>query len=182
MFQNPRRYIAIQAMIEFITNAVLNAAIGWYWTQGLERIPLWGWSSMAIDMVPTGFGIATCLSLIFTWRLHRRLRFGTTSAASLYPGRVPRMVHRLPLNPWIRSLLIGIAGVLAALATILVIDAAGIETMARGDFIALKTVFAALIAAGAMMMAGYRALGDGITPQKPMGHWPDRHTRRRSTL
>jgi hypothetical protein len=178
MFQDPRRYIAIQAMIEFITNAILNAAIGWYWTQGLERIPLWGWSSMAIDMVPTGFGIATCLSLIFTWRLHRRLRFGTTSPAALYPGRVPRMVHRLPLNAWIRSVLIGIAGALAALAMILVIDAADIETMKREDFIALKTIFAALVAAGAMMMAGYRALGDGITPQKPMGHWPDRHTRR----
>jgi len=179
MFRYPRRYIAIQAMIEFISNAILNAGIGWYWTQGLERIPLWGWSSVAIDLVPTGFGIAICLSLIFTLRLHRRLRVGTTAPATLYPGRVPGMVHRLPLNPWIRSALIGSTGALAALATILLMYANGIETLARDDFIVLKTVFAAFVASGAMLLAGYRALGDGITPQTPNGHWPRRGTKRR---
>ncbi len=172
MFQDPRRYIAIQATIEFITNAVLNAGIGWYWTQDMESIPLWGWSSVAIDMVPTGFGIATCLGLIFTWRFHRRLRFGATSPADLYPGRVPGLVHRLPVNPWMRAILMGLTGALTALAIILIMIAAGAETIARDDFVMLKAGFAGLVAAMAMFAAGYRALGDGVTPQKPMGFWP----------
>lgn len=172
MFADPRRYITVQAIFEFFSNAVVNAAIGWYWTQGFDRIPLWGWPSATIDLIPTGFGIGFCLSLILTWRLHRRLRNGVTRPAAIYPGGVPSFIHRLPLDPWLRCLLIALGGVLAALLLIAAMWLLGVETLARVDFVILKTVFAAVVAIATMYMAGYRALGDGVTPQKPKGYWP----------
>ena len=54
----------------------------------------------------------------------------------------------------------------------------GIGSMERPDFIALKTVVAGAIAAAAMMVAGYRALGDGVTPEKPLGTWHEQKIRR----
>ncbi|MGE0153565.1 MAG: hypothetical protein AB7R90_13190 [Reyranellaceae bacterium] len=174
MFRSAPRYIAVQAAVEFFVNAALNGAIGWYWTSGLEHMPLWGWPSAALDLLPTGFGIALLLSLAFTWRFHRRLRAGTTAPAARYPGRVPGFVHRLPLNAWWRCGLIGLAGAVLAVVLLMALQAAGTRTLERWDFILLKTVFAALVATGAMLIAGYRALGDGVTPQRPMGYWTDR--------
>lgn len=173
MFANPRRYIAIQALVEFVGNAVFNAAIGWYWTQGFERVPIWGWASVAADLLSTGFGIGFLLSLIFTWRLHRRLRRGMTDLALAYPGAVPRIVHGLPFNPWLRSTTIGLIGVAAGAVLVAILQGWGMQTLARADFIALKTVFAAVVAAGAMLAAGYRGLGDGVSPDRPKGYWPD---------
>jgi hypothetical protein len=174
VFRSPHLYIAVQAIIEFIGNAVLNGAIGWYWTQGFERVPLWGWASAAIDLLGTGFGIGFALTLVFTWRFHRRLRLGTTQPFADYSQRVPGPIQRLPFDPWRRSVLIGLAGAVVAIVPLLLLQLAGMSTLARPDFIMLKTVLAGLIAAGAIAAAGYRALGDGVTPQKPRGYWPDR--------
>jgi hypothetical protein len=170
MFLNAKRYIAIQAMVEFTGNALLNGAFGWYWTQGLERVPLWGWASVAADLLGTGFGIGICLALIFTWRCHRRLRAGTTLPAEAYPGRLPGLVHRLPYNPWIRAGMMGLAGAGMAMILILLLQAMGNQDIDRADFIVLKIVFAAIVAAVAIMVTGYRALGDGVTPERPRGY------------
>lgn len=178
MFRNPHRYIAIQAMVEFVGNAVLNGVIGWYWTDGLERVPLWGWLSVASDLAGTCFGIGLVLTLVFTWRLHRRLRGGLTLPTVDYPGRLPGLIRRLPFNPFARALCVGTGGLAFAGTAILAVQAVGMDSLQRFDFVALKTIFAGIVAATAMTVCGYRALGDGVTPERPLGYWPDRHLRR----
>ena len=178
MFRSPHRYIAIQAMVEFVGNAVLNGVIGWYWTDGLERVPLFGWLSVASDLAGTCFGIGLVLTLVFTWRLHRRLRGGFTVPIDGFPGRLPSLVNRLPFNPFARGVAVGVAGLVVAGAVVLVLLASDAETLGRTDFIVLKTLLAGSVAAASMIMAGYRALGDGVTPGRPLGYWPDRHLRR----
>ena len=172
MFRDAKRYIAVQAVVEFVGNAVLNGVFGWYWTQGMERVPLWGWASVAADLTGTGFGIGLVLALIFTWRCHRRLRAGTTLPAQAYPGRLPRLIHQLPFKPWWRAGSIGLAGACMAVFLILLLHALGHRSIDRTDFIVLKIVFAAIVAAVAIVIVGYRALGDGVTPERPRGYWP----------
>lgn len=178
MFRNPHCYIATQALVEFCGNALLNGVIGWYWTEGLERVPLWGWLSIASDLVGTCFGIGFVLTLVFTWRFHRRLRAGLTQPLTLYPGpSLPRLVHGLPLDPWARSLLIASGALAIAGLAVLAIQMLQLEGLSRTEFIALKALLAGVVAFITMNVAGYRALGDGVTPERPLGDWPERHLR-----
>lgn len=178
MFRSPHRYIVVQAMVEFIGNAILNGAIGWYWTDGLERVPLFGWLSVASDLAGTCFGIGFVLTLVFTWRFHRRLRGGFTLPIDEFPGRLPSFVGCLPFNPFARGVAVGVVGLAVAGMVVLILLASGAESLGRTDFIVLKTLSAGIVAAASMFMAGYRALGDGVTPERPLGYWPDRHLRR----
>lgn len=173
MFRHPWRYIGIQAAVEFAGNAALNAAIGWYWTQGLELVPLWDWwGSAAVDLLPTGFGIGLALCLIFTWRLHRRLRAGTTAAGDGSTGSFVRLCRLLPFNPWRRALAIGLGGAASAVVLLLALQLVSPDGLARDAFIAVKALFAGVVALSAMLVIGGCALADGVTPQQPRGYWP----------
>jgi hypothetical protein len=68
---------------------------------------------------------------------------------------------------------IGLIGVAAGAVVVAILQGSGIQALARADFIVIKAVFAAIVAAGVMLAAGYRGLGDGVSPDRPKGYWPD---------
>jgi hypothetical protein len=156
-----RRYLLVEQGIgAAIFNLVLNGVIAWFAVRSLERVPLWGETSIGVDTLFTTF-----LLPFFTCLVVTRLARGMVQKGKLPPVAWRRADHatlgRLPARTVTRALVLGLAG-LVAFGPVVVWALAALEVreMEVWSFITFKALFAAVLAAIFTPLIAVLALGD----------------------
>jgi hypothetical protein len=156
-----RRYLLIeQGVGAAIFNLLLNGVLAWLSVRSLERVPLWGETSIAVDTLFTTF-----LLPFFTCLIVTRLALGMVRKGKLPPVAWRRADHatlrRLPARTVTRALLLGLVG-LVAFGPVMVWAFAAFEVREMGvwSFVTYKALFAAALAAIFTPLIAVLALGD----------------------
>lgn len=103
-----RSIVLRETLISTIPNAVVSAGFVWLVFGGQPRIGLWGMGGLAFDLVPTTFMLTLMTTIALTLLIRRRLR--------AQPQAVPRAGAaplRLPANPVLRGIVLGLGLLLA---------------------------------------------------------------------
>ncbi len=140
-----RRLLLVeQGLHAFVINVVLNGAIAWLLLRNETSLTLWGEGGFGADLLITAFLMPFAICLIVSTILTRQIASG--KLPGLPPERVPASgLHRRPL--WLRSLLLGAAGVAgAALPIVTLLDLAGAVEIAAGHYVIWKAMWAGLLA------------------------------------
>jgi hypothetical protein len=142
-----RRFLLLEQGIgAAVFNLALNAAIAWLVFRRLETVPLRGEQSIAGDTLITGFLLPFFTCLIVTRLARKQVEAGhVPPLAWTGAGRVA--LGWLPARTWLRGVVLGGAGVvLLAMPVVALLDAAGVDGLTLGRFVAFKASFAALAA------------------------------------
>jgi len=152
-----RRFLWIeQGVIPGVFNLVLNGAIGWALFRSLQAVPLWGQSSVGVDLLATAFLLPFLTCLIVSALVARDVR----------AGRVPPLpAAQLPHSQWFRrsvsarGLLLGLSGVLFGAAPVVwALTLGQAEPIPFSSFVMFKAVWAALLALLVTPLIGWWAL------------------------
>jgi hypothetical protein len=143
-----RRYLFVQNLVgAAFVNLLINGALGWLITRGLDTFPMWALPGAAADLAATGFGVTfgTCIAA------HVGVRFDVGRGKIEPPAPSPELAgwyRRLPEKTFPRSLWLGLISlpvfVLPLLGWLLL---TGVSDLERTSFIWLKAGFSAVEAA-----------------------------------
>jgi hypothetical protein len=154
-----QRFLVIeQGAVPTIFNLVLNGAIAWALFRSATHVPLWGESSLGIDLLATAFLLPFLTCLIVSAIVKRHVR----------DGKVPPLpAAQLPHTSWSerspmqRALVLGAAGVVfGALPLVWALSLAQAQPLAVSSFVAFKAVWAALLALAVTPIVGWWALAN----------------------
>ncbi|MBW2425644.1 MAG: hypothetical protein JRG86_15470, partial [Deltaproteobacteria bacterium] len=107
-----RRFLLVeQGLIPTVFNLVLNGLIAWALFRSAAAVPLWGESSIGVDLVATSFLLPFLTCIIVSALVGRQVD----------AGKMPRLPSdQFPHSGWfrrssfVRGLFLGVAGVLFA--------------------------------------------------------------------
>jgi hypothetical protein len=137
-----QRFLIIeQGAVPTLFNFALNGAIAWALFRSAEHVPLWGESSLGVDLLATGFLLPFLTCLIVSAIVARHVR----------DGKVPPLrAEQLPNTRWyersslLRALALGAAGVVfGALPLVWALQLAQAQPLPVPAFVAFKAVWAA---------------------------------------
>jgi hypothetical protein len=152
-----RRFLLIeQGAIPTIFNLVLNGGIAWALFRSTATVPLWGRSSIGVDLLATAFLLPFLTCIIVSALVGRDVR----------SGKVPPLPFgQLPHSRWfqrsssLRGLLLGAAGVLFGAAPIVwALSLGQAQPFSVPSFVAFKAVWAAMLALMVTPVVGWWAL------------------------
>src|SRR5215475_6435530 len=105
-----RRFLLLeQGAIPTVFNLLLNGLIAWGLFRSSPAVPLWGESSLGVDLLATAFLLPFLTCLIVSSLVARHVRSGKVPPLPL--GQPPHS-HWFQRSPSTRGLLLGVAGVL----------------------------------------------------------------------
>ena len=154
-----QRFLVIeQGAVPTVFNLLLNGAIAWALFRSAPHVPLWGESSVGVDLLATAFLLPFLTCLIVSPLVRRHVR----------DGKVPPLpAAQLPHTGWsdrsamLRGLVLGAAGVVfGALPLVWALSLAQAQPLAVGEFVAFKAVWAALLALAVTPIVGWWALAN----------------------
>jgi hypothetical protein len=154
-----QRFLFIeQGAVPTVFNFALNGAIAWALFRSVEAVPLWGESSVGVDLLATAFLLPFLTCLIVSAIVARHVR----------DGKVPPLAaEQLPSTRWYehsslrRGLALGVAGVVfGALPLVWVLHLAAAQPLAVGAFVAFKATWAAMLALLFTPIVGWWALAN----------------------
>jgi hypothetical protein len=156
-----------QGAVPTVFNFALNGAIAWALFRSAEEVPLWGESSLGVDLLATAFLLPFLTCLIVSAIVARHVR----------DGKVPPLAReQLPHTRWFersalaRGLALGAAGVVfAALPLVWVLTIAQAQPLAVSEFVTFKAVWAALLALVVTPLIGWWALANASFAQRAAG-------------
>lgn len=159
-----QRFVIIElAAIPMLFNIGLNGAIAWAAFHEAGAVPLWGRSSLGVDLIATGFLLPffTCLALSAIVSRHVR------------HGKVPPLDEaQLPQTGWFqrsplrRAFTLGAAGlVFGALPLVWVLHLAQAQSLTVSAFVVFKAVWAGLLALVVTPLIGWWALASASRPR-----------------
>jgi hypothetical protein len=160
-----KRFLIIeQGVVPTIFNFVVNGLICWTLFRTAELVPLWGESSVGIDLLVTAFVLPFLTALIVSAIVSREL----------HAGKLPPLSSdQLPLSGWfkrssfVRGLLLGICGVIfAAIPLIWALDLGQAQPFTVSSFILFKAVWAGLLAMIFTPLVAWWALANASLPHK----------------
>jgi hypothetical protein len=155
-----RYYVAQHALSEFIVNFYLNMAIGAYFFWDLGQVPLWGMTSIIVDLLATGFILSFVVSFIVFVRFRKQRRQGEIGAITI-SARAGRIMFMLvPRNVWARPFVLGIHGLIAATVTLAALRLVDVTSLPFWPCIVFKGSFAGALASYTVVLSGCRALDD----------------------
>jgi hypothetical protein len=143
-----RRYLFVQNTVgAAVINLLINGAIGWVITRGLDVFPMWSIPGAAADLAATGFGVSfgTCIAarIGVSWEVTRG-KIVPPPQFEPYAG----WYRRLPRPIFARSVWFGLWSLpVFVLPLLLALVIAGSTAFERVHFIWLKAGFSALEAA-----------------------------------
>ncbi len=136
--------IVEQSVFAGIINVVINAAIAWLLMRSLSEIPLWGKTSMGVDLLATGFLLPFFTCLIVSRLTRGQVKSGKLPALEASQIR-PLGFHRR--SSLFRAILIGGFGVTFASAPMVaLLDLAQAAPVPLMSFVAFKAIWAGLFA------------------------------------
>jgi hypothetical protein len=147
-----------QGAVPTVFNFALNGAIAWALFRSAAEVPLWGESSLGVDLLATAFLLPFLTCLIVSAIVARHVR----------DGKVPPLgAAQLPQTGWFersalqRALVLGAAGVVfGALPLVWVLSMAEAQPLAVSEFVTFKAVWAALLALVVTPVVGWWALAN----------------------
>jgi len=154
-----QRFLIIeQGAVPTVFNFALNGAIAWALFRSAEGVPLWGESSLGVDLLATAFLLPFLTCLIVSAIVARHVR----------DGKVPPLAaEQLPSTRWHarsslrRGLALGVAGVVfGALPLVWVLHLASAQPLAVPAFVAFKATWAAMLALLVTPIVGWWALAN----------------------
>jgi hypothetical protein len=152
-----RKFLIVdQGLVPTAFNLVLNGLIAWLIFRSATSVPLWGESSIGVDLLATAFLLPFLTCVIVSQLVTGQVRSGKLSP-------LPQL--QVPLAGWslrpaaARGLMLGAGGVLLAAAPLMVALSIGnSQPFDVGAFIGFKAVWAAMLAAVATPVVGWWAL------------------------
>ena len=140
-----QRYIRGESIKNLFINIVINAAIAWWLLKDVAAISAWGEKGYGPDLIITAFLLSAIISGIFI-ALHRRKRNSGIFAG--LPAQTSGLAARLPFNPWLAALALGLIGVVCAVPPLLAVFALlDIQTLETSHYALVKGVWAGILAA-----------------------------------
>lgn len=154
-----RRYLLIeQAAIPTVFNFVLNGFIAWALFRSAVAVPLWGESSVAVDLLATAFMLPFLTCVIVSALVGRQVGSGKVS---------PLPSDQFPHSRWyqrsalMRGLFLAAAGVLfGALPLVWALSLGQAQPFPMISFVVFKAVWAALLALLITPIVGWWALAN----------------------
>lgn len=156
-----------------IINIAINGVIAWFLFGAHSRIPLWGGADVEVAFAPdiliTSILLPLLICLITTPLIRTQVDKGKVAnmPKELQPRNGP---GKRPLI--VRAVLLGVAGIaVAALPLIAILSIAGIDALGPWSLIALKAVWAGVLAAMVSPWIAWWAISDAsrsIDPDEPV--------------
>jgi hypothetical protein len=145
MTADHRKYVLIETAISVVFNTIFSIIFAFVAAQGADRLPLWGPTGMAVDLVPTVFMITLVTTVVVTLLTYKRLAAG--KAPALERGQGGPLAWA-PRNAFARGVIYGalFAAVLVPLS-IGALLALGVESLPFSAFLPFKAVYGAVYAA-----------------------------------
>ena len=152
-----RKFLLIeQAAVPAVFNLLLNGAIAWALFRSASEVPLWGESSVGVDLLVTAFVLPYLTCVIVSRLVARDVRSG--KLPRLDAGQLPHS-HWFLRSPSMRGLLLGAAGMLFfALPLVWALSLGQARPIPVLSFVAFKAVWAALLALLVTPIVGWWAL------------------------
>jgi hypothetical protein len=147
-----------QGLISGIINVVINGAIAWALLRSYSEIPLWGETSMGVDLLATAFLLPFISCLIVSRIIRGHVEHGKLPPLS--PHQIATHgFHRRAV--WVRGLLLGLLGVVFAAGPVVALLAlADANPVAMPSFVGYKAVWAGLLAMTLTPILAWWALCD----------------------
>ena len=154
-----QRFLIIeQGAVPTLFNFALNGVIAWALFRSAEEVPLWGESSLGVDLLATAFLLPFLTSLIVSAIVARHVR----------DGKVPPLPReQLPNTRWFersslqRGLALGAAGVVfGAVPLVWVLTLAEARPLGVTAFVTFKAAWAAMLALLVTPLIGWWALAN----------------------
>jgi hypothetical protein len=152
-----RKFLIIdQGVVPTVFNLLLNGLIAWALFRSAEAVPLWGESSIAVDLLATAFLLPFLTCLIVSALVGRHVRHGKVE---------PLRAGELPHSRWFtrpaiaRATLLGGIGVFfGAVPLVWALSLGSSQPFAVYPFVMFKAVWAAMLAAVLTPIVGWWAL------------------------
>jgi hypothetical protein len=152
-----------QGAVPTVFNFALNGAIAWALFRSAGAVPLWGESSLGVDLLATAFLLPFLTCVIVSAIVAKHVR----------DGKVPPLAaEQLPNTRWYegsawrRGLLLGVAGVVfGALPLVWALHIASAQPLAVPAFVAFKATWAAMLALLFTPVVGWWALANASRAQ-----------------
>ncbi|MEO0769888.1 MAG: hypothetical protein AAFY72_10720 [Cyanobacteria bacterium J06649_4] len=163
-----RQFLTIdQCAIPTAINLVANGLICYLLNRSVTLFPLWGASSVAVDLLATAFLLPFLLCVISSKSVAKMATSGKLPPIPL--AQYPLDIFRL--SPLKRGLGLGAAGIIFAGAPILMaLSLGGSQGFALMPYVIFKGVWAALVAAVVSPLVGWWALADESHKQLTAGN------------
>jgi hypothetical protein len=153
-----RFLIVDQGAVPTVFNFALNGAIAWALFRTAEGVPLWGESSLGVDLIATAFLLPFLTCLIVSAIVARHVRHGKVPPLSREQMPHTRWFER---SAMMRGLALGAAGVVfGALPLVWVLTLAQAQPLAVSAFVTFKAAWAAMLALIVTPLIGWWALAN----------------------
>ncbi len=154
-----QRFLIIeQGVVPTLFNFALNGAIAWALFRSAKAVPLWGESSLGVDLLATAFLLPFLTCLIVSAIVSRHVRDGKVPPLSREQLPNTRWFER---TPWQRGLALGAAGVVfGALPLVWALSLAQAQPLPVPAFVTFKASWAALLALLVTPVIGWWALAN----------------------
>ena len=160
MPQPAQRYLVEQAVSGGLVNLLLNGALAWLLYHDLTVVPLEGQRSINGDTVVTAFLLPVLIALIVMPIARGQLRAGRVTPLAWPSAGLP-MLRLLPARPLGSGLLLAaLSMLLVAMPLLWVLRALNVEGLRFWEFVAFKSLGAALLAGGVTPIVAARAIGE----------------------
>lgn len=152
-----RRFLLIeQGLGPAVFNCLLNGLIAWALFRSSTTVPLWGPSSVGVDLLATAFILPFLTSVIVSAIVTRQL--GSGKVPALPPSQLPNWRWYLRSSS-MRGLLLAAAGILfGTLPVLWALSLGQAQPFPVADFVAFKALWSALLALAVTPLAGWWAL------------------------
>jgi MFS family permease len=132
-----------------------------------ELVPLWGQQSIATDLISFSLAFSFLLSYIAT-KLTRKALQKKKVLPLHWHLKSQTLIDRLPDHILHRAFMLSLAGVVIASLTLLLFRLQHVKYVPYQEYIWLFVVYASSLACAIIIMAFYRALGDGIAMRRKL--------------
>ena len=160
-----RAFLGQLALIAFALAFVLTAIVSALQFWNFRTVSFLGAPSIAVNLLVMGQVIPIVATLITVWRLRTRVAAGTIALPRAERSAGTRRLLPLPL--WMRAIVLGIHGIVAAIAVCFAFWLASVDVMSFWPFVAFQGMFGGVLAAYAVVLTAHRLIAETAAERPP---------------
>lgn len=161
--RHARFLLVDQGAVPAVFNFVLNGLIAWALFRSVDEVPLWGESSVGVDLLITAFALPFLTSVIVSSLVARQVRTGKLPAL---PSRQRPHSRWFERSASIRGAFLGTVGVVFGAAPLVwALSLGQAQPLPMASFVAFKAVWAGMLALLVTPLVGWWALASASREQ-----------------